>query len=545
MIGSEIGTYRFVEKIGEGGMGVVYRGVDTGLDRQVAIKVLRPELTYDHELVERFRLEAKAQANLNHANIATLYAFVNIEGYCLIVMEFIEGNTFETLLANRGRLPWRGAVSLTKQALLGLGFAHVRGVVHRDIKPANLMLTNSGIVKIMDFGIVKALGRLKTRTGTQMGTPRYMSPEQIRGLQVDARSDIYSLGVTLYELLTGDAPFHGVSDYDLMSAHVHTPPPSFTTFHQDIPESVEQVVMTALAKDPAERFQTAEDLGAALVAATESAPQKQEGPGRVAQTGKAGESLTVDAPTDGPPRKTKPVDRDAEKVAPVEHGKAEGDKTARGATSVLAGWWHSLQVLIAPGKMFAALREDAPWWAPLLLVGLADAAWVYELRSIDPTYILGSPFLFPLRGYWMYLLPGLNLLFHVLVAGILFAALRKKAADLTFRATFAVTMYARIPLILETILSGVTNGRILPMMGQRFSPLADFSVRYLPFTSGRAYLAWSLFAPNIFTLWTMLLASLGLSRVSQVKRSTATWSVVAVYIFDAVLNAAVLWSRWL
>ena len=537
MIGTEIGTYRFVEKIGEGGMGVVYRGVDTGLDRQVAIKVLRPELTYDQELVERFRLEAKAQANLNHANIATLYAFVNIEGYCLIVMEFIEGNTFETLLANRGRLPWRGAVSLTKQVLLGLGFAHARGVVHRDIKPANLMLTNSGIVKIMDFGIVKALGRLKTRTGTQMGTPRYMSPEQIRGLQVDARSDIYSLGVTFYELLTGDAPFHGDSDYDLMNAHIHMPPPSFTGFHRDIPESVEQVVMRVLAKDPAERFQTAEEFGAALVAATESVPQRSEPAARAAAIGKAGESIAVESSSDGLPRKTQPVSDAAHQVAHV-----------RRKERIFSGVWRSLRVLITPGKVFAELREHPTWWAPLLLVAFADVAWVFDLRMIFSGFRLGTPFLFTLRGYWMYALPVMNLLFQFLVAAILFGLLRRKAADLTFRATFAVTMYACIPLILETILSGLTNGRILPMMRQNLSPLLDFGVRYLPGRAlfvDRAHLIWDLVAPNIFTVWTMLLLALGLSRVSQLKRSTATRAVFGVYICDALVNAALLWKHWI
>jgi len=274
MIGTTIGNFRFVEKIGEGGMGVVYRGIDTELDRQVAIKVLLPELASDTELVERFRAEAKAQANLNHTNITTLFAFVRAEGQCLIVMEFIDGNTFEKLISSRGKLPWRGAVSLTKQVLQGLGFAHARGVVHRDIKPANLMLTNSGIVKIMDFGIVKALsGRTKTRTGLQMGTPRYMSPEQIRGLHVDARADLYSLGVTCYELLTGDAPFKSDSDFDLMREHVDTPPPTFTHLHSEIPPGIEAVVMKALAKDPAERFQTADEFTAALESASGSSPR--------------------------------------------------------------------------------------------------------------------------------------------------------------------------------------------------------------------------------------------------------------------------------
>ncbi len=259
MIGKEIGTYKILEKIGEGGMGIVYKGIDTGLDRLVAIKVLTPELVHNPELIDRFRAEAKAQANLNHTNVATLYAFLQVEGQCLIVMEFLEGQTFEDLLLRGGKLPWRDAVSLTRQALQGLGFAHGMGIVHRDIKPSNLMLTVSGTVKIMDFGIAKALGgSKKTRTGLQMGTPHYMSPEQIRGKPVDARSDIYSLGVTFYQMLTGDLPFQADSDFELMSAHINTPPPVLTTSHADIPKSIEQCVLKALAKEPDDRYQSAE-----------------------------------------------------------------------------------------------------------------------------------------------------------------------------------------------------------------------------------------------------------------------------------------------
>ncbi len=265
MIGREIGTYKILEQIGEGGMGVVYKGIDTGLDRLVAIKVLTPELVHNPELIDRFRSEAKAQANLNHTNIATLYAFMQVEGQCLIVMEYLEGETFEDLILRGGKLPWRDAVGLARQALQGLGFAHGMGIVHRDIKPSNLMLTASGTVKIMDFGIAKALGgSKKTRTGLQMGTPHYMSPEQIRGRPVDARSDIYSLGITFYQLLSGDLPFQSDSDFELMSAHINTPPPVITTSHADIPKSIEQCVMKALAKEPEDRYQSTEEFGTGL-----------------------------------------------------------------------------------------------------------------------------------------------------------------------------------------------------------------------------------------------------------------------------------------
>jgi len=269
MVGTDLGTYRIVERLGQGGMGVVYKAIDTSLDRHVAIKVLSPELAHNPELINRFRSEAKAQASLSHPNIATLYSFVQTGGQCLIVMEFLDGDTFEELLLRKGKLPWYGAVSLTKQALLGLGFAHQKGIVHRDIKPANLMLTSSGTVKVMDFGIAKVLGaQNRTRTGLRMGTLRYMAPEQIRGQQVDARTDIYCLGVTLYELLTGDAPFKADSDFELMSAHLNVPPPRFTAAHREIPPDVEKCVLKAMAKEPADRFQSAQEFASLLETAS-------------------------------------------------------------------------------------------------------------------------------------------------------------------------------------------------------------------------------------------------------------------------------------
>ena len=271
MIGQVVGTYKILEKIGEGGMGVVYKGVDTGLDRLVAIKVLTLDFAHNPELIERFRSEARAQANLNHTNITTLYAFLQAEGQCLIVMEYIEGETFEDLLVRRGKLPWKEAATVTRQALHGLGFAHAMGIIHRDIKPSNLMLTKTGTVKVMDFGIAKALGgSTKTRTGLQMGTPQYMSPEQIRGKQVDARSDLYSLGITLYQLLSGDLPFQADSDYELMSAHINTPPPVLTDIHADVPRGIEQCVHKAMAKEPESRFQNADEFGTALDYAAKS-----------------------------------------------------------------------------------------------------------------------------------------------------------------------------------------------------------------------------------------------------------------------------------
>ncbi len=266
MIGTEISCYRILEKIGEGGMGVVYKAVDTGLDRIVAMKVLNPDLSKNPELVARFRSEAKAQANLNHTNLATLYAFlVHTDGTAVMVMEFVEGETFAQMIRRRGPIPEQEAVPLFRQALLGIGYAHRAGILHRDIKPSNLMLNKNGLVKVMDFGIAKVMGvQGMTRTGTQLGTLAYMSPEQIQNRNVDIRSDIYELGITLYEMLTGHLPFEADSEFQIMHDHVYKAPPPPCTYYPYIGKGIEQVVLKSIAKNSDQRYQTVEQFGAAL-----------------------------------------------------------------------------------------------------------------------------------------------------------------------------------------------------------------------------------------------------------------------------------------
>ncbi|MGC9946646.1 MAG: serine/threonine-protein kinase [Bryobacteraceae bacterium] len=264
MIGTEIGNYRIVDKLGAGGMGVVYKAIDTHLDRVVAIKALNPEFSQNPELLERFRGEARAQAQLNHPNLATLYAFLVQDGAAYMVMEFVDGETFHAMLKARGPIPAAEAVPLFRQALAGIGHAHRLGIVHRDIKPTNIMLNRDGIVKVMDFGLAKvAGGHGMTRSGVRLGTAYYMSPEQVLVKPVDARSDIYSLGVTLYEMLTGQVPFQADSEFEILNDHVNTPPPPPSRQHR-IPQGVEDAVMKALAKNPDQRFQTAEQFSAAL-----------------------------------------------------------------------------------------------------------------------------------------------------------------------------------------------------------------------------------------------------------------------------------------
>jgi len=266
MIGTEIGCYRILEKVGEGGMGVVYKAVDTGLDRFVAMKVLNPDLSKNPELVSRFRSEAKAQANLNHTNLATLYAFlVHTDGTAVMVMEFVEGETFAQMIRRRGPIPEQEAVPLFRQALLGIGYAHRAGILHRDIKPSNLMLNKNGLVKVMDFGIAKVMGvQGMTRTGTQLGTLAYMSPEQIQNRNVDIRSDIYELGITLYEMLTGHLPFEGDSEFEIMHNHVYKAPPPPSSYYPYLGQGIEQVILKSIAKNSDARYQTVEQFGAAL-----------------------------------------------------------------------------------------------------------------------------------------------------------------------------------------------------------------------------------------------------------------------------------------
>jgi serine/threonine protein kinase len=268
MIGYTVGSYKITEKIGEGGMGAVFKGIDTMLEREVAIKMLRPELSRQPDLVERFRSEAVTLARLNHPNIATLYSFIRQGDDFFMVMEYVRGETLENVIRRFGRLDCGQAVALFCQALEGIEHAHRFGIVHRDIKPANMMLTEEGSIKVMDFGIARALGTGRiTKTGHLIGTIEYMSPEQIRGQETDTRSDIYSLGILLYEMLTGRVPFTSTSEYELMRAHIEGAPPPPSLLVDQVPLPVEQGIMRALAKKAEARFQAAGEFRAALLPA--------------------------------------------------------------------------------------------------------------------------------------------------------------------------------------------------------------------------------------------------------------------------------------
>jgi eukaryotic-like serine/threonine-protein kinase len=261
-----VGHYEFRELLGEGGIGQVHAGFDTILEREVAIKSLRPELLNDKNFVDRFRAEATSLARLNHPNITTLYALLPEGRNLYMIMELVRGDTLDTLLKKRnGPFTIRESLAIVAQAADGLAYAHSMGIIHRDIKPANLMITESGLLKIMDFGIARVRGSQRlTRDGSMVGTLAYMAPEQLRGEPGDERSDLYSLAIVLYEMLSGSTPFEAESDYDLMQAHIHAKPQRLVSRVPGLDARVDQALLRALAKTPAQRFATAREFCDAL-----------------------------------------------------------------------------------------------------------------------------------------------------------------------------------------------------------------------------------------------------------------------------------------
>ena len=262
--GVALGPYLIISRLGESGM--VYKAQDKVLNRLVALKILPPRRLRDGAFLKRFRREAQAQARLNNPNVVALHSMLDTEAGLALVMEYIEGQTLAQLIRNHGALPIDEALWIFEQALHGVERAHAVDIVHRDLKPANIFITHDRRVKIMDFGLAKFHDqRRHSLSGTTFGTLLYTSPEQVNGKDTDVRSDIYTLGIGLFEALTGRLPFQHNSDYALMNAHLKEAPPNPRALRQTIPPAVETVILKAIEKDPARRFQSARAFRHALL----------------------------------------------------------------------------------------------------------------------------------------------------------------------------------------------------------------------------------------------------------------------------------------
>jgi eukaryotic-like serine/threonine-protein kinase len=274
-VGQSVGDYEVLSILGLGGMGKVYKVRNVISDRAEAMKVLLPDLHSHQSLADRFLREIRLLASLNHPNIAALRTALTYENQLVMIMEFVEGETLANRIA-RAPISTAEAVNYSEQILSALSYAHKHNIIHRDIKPANMMLTPQGVVKLMDFGIARSGtdGSL-TSTGTTLGSLNYMPPEQVRGEAADARSDLYSFGISLYELLTGKLPFQGDSQYSLMTAQLNQQPASPISLRADVPPALNEIILMAMAKEPSDRFQSADAFANALKSVPVSALPSQ------------------------------------------------------------------------------------------------------------------------------------------------------------------------------------------------------------------------------------------------------------------------------
>ena len=303
-IGDNVGQYRVTALLGEGGMGEVYKAVDTMIEREVAIKVLRPDISRQKNLLQRFRSEAVTLARLNYSGIAMLYSFMQQGDEFYMILEYVPGKTLEAIERERGALDAKTAVPIFAKMLESMQYAHDMGIFHRDIKPANIMLTTWGTVKMMDFGIARVLGAARqTREGALVGTMEYLAPERVKGSEGGPAADIYSLGVVLYEMLAGRLPFLSDNEYEMMRMHLESAPPPLRELGVSVPAELERVLERALAKKEEDRFATCDEFLAALQQAVGSTTiSKREvialvGQMTISQLGTAGHSISSSAET--------------------------------------------------------------------------------------------------------------------------------------------------------------------------------------------------------------------------------------------------------
>ncbi len=303
--------YKILEKIGSGGMANVYKGEDSVLNRIVAIKILHEQFSSDQSFIARFKQEAQSAANLTHPNVVSIFDWGKEDNSHYIVMEYLKGQNLKDYITDAGHLTWQETADIGSKVSNALGFAHKNDVIHRDIKPHNIVLTRDGSVKVTDFGIARAGASTMTQTGAILGTAHYISPEQAKGQTADARSDLYSLGIVMYEMLAGQPPYGGDNPVGIAMKHVQEPVPLITEVNPNVPDSLVSIINKALAKEPEERYQVASDLKQDLDAAMKGLPIK-------ADVGSEQQTVIIKPKTNNAPRRTqrsksKPAPKTAQK----------------------------------------------------------------------------------------------------------------------------------------------------------------------------------------------------------------------------------------
>jgi len=304
------GRYRLVAQQGSGGMAVIYKAIDEDLERTVALKILRPSLTNDEEFLKRFRNEARNVANLSHPNIVTVFDVGSYDNTHYIVMEYIDGSDLKKLIRKDKVLTPDVALDLAIQICAGIGFAHRAGLVHADVKPQNVLLTRSRQVKVTDFGIAQAFSNTQPqeRQAVVWGSPHYFAPEQAKGEKPTPASDVYSIGVVMFEMLSGQLPFSGSSQQELAMAHIKDPVPSLTEVAPQVPEALSGIVQKVMSKEPEQRYRMADQLGQILINYRDRGQQNTSVNPRTF------------APADAPPSQNVPPPPDNQYQRPQEQG---------------------------------------------------------------------------------------------------------------------------------------------------------------------------------------------------------------------------------